>query len=448
VQPDKRLSWRADASYLITGGLGDLGLITARWLVEQGTCRLILLGRGPLPDRRDWATVDSATTLGRRLAGVRQLEALGASVHLVTADMGDEAQLAAFLQNYRSEGWPPIRGVFHLAGTVHGGPLASLDPVDLAADFRSKAVGAWLLHRLLADCPLDLFVMYSSGASLMGSPLLAGYAAANAFLDGLAHHRHQLGLPALAINWGFWSEAGLALRHVREHGRDELPRGMKGITNAAGLTLLPRLLQQSDPQVAVLPFAWSEWAQSHPDAAGAPLLKQLLTTPATGSLQGQPPRSVPGKVRGQIVAAPAVQRPDLLRAFLGDKMAEVLGCFPSRLPWDQPAHRLGLDSLMAVQIKHWIETELGVNLPLVRLLEGHSMNQLAELLLEELLTKDVTAVASPPTLPVREEATEPRPVPAANGQRPEELLRDLDRFSDQDVENLLSALGAEGKVPP
>ena len=115
--------WRPDASYLITGGLGGLGLQVARWMVEQGARRIVLLGRSGLPPRADWSAVDPASRTGRRIAAVRELEALGASVHLGAVDVADEPALREFLETFRREGWPPIRGVVHAAGTVHYGPL-------------------------------------------------------------------------------------------------------------------------------------------------------------------------------------------------------------------------------------------------------------------------------------------------------------------------------------
>jgi len=178
--------WRSDGSYLITGGLGDLGLLVARWMVEQGARRLILLARAPLPPRCDWHEVKSGSRLAEQIGAIRELEAMGASVHHTSVDVADEAQLRSFLETYRREAWPPIRGVIHAAGVVENRTILEMDADALKAVLRPKVAGGWLLHRLLAEDPLEFFVLFSSATSLLGSPRLAHYAAANAFLDALA----------------------------------------------------------------------------------------------------------------------------------------------------------------------------------------------------------------------------------------------------------------------
>ena len=117
--------------------------------------------------------------------------------------------LSAFLKEFRAEGWPPIRGVVHAAGVLQDGLLLQLDPAALNTVLRPKVMGGWLLHRLLEDAPLDFFVLFSSAGSLLGQPGQGNYAAANAFLDALAHHRRAQGRPALSVNWGAWAELGL-----------------------------------------------------------------------------------------------------------------------------------------------------------------------------------------------------------------------------------------------
>ena len=196
--------WRPDGSYLITGGLGDLGLLVALWMVEQGARRLILLGRTQLPPRSTWNNIEEGSHLARQVGAIRALEGLGASVHLAAVDVADEGQLHTFLDEFHAEGWPPIRGVVHLAGIAQGQTLLDLNLTTLNAVLRPKVIGGWLLHHILKDGPLDFFVLFSSAASLLGvlGQGQGHYAAANAFLDALAYHRQALGFPALSINWG------------------------------------------------------------------------------------------------------------------------------------------------------------------------------------------------------------------------------------------------------
>ena len=215
--PSHRLQWRTDGTYLISGGLGDLGLLIARWIVGQGARRLILLGRTTLPPRPDWRAAEPGSRLARQITAIRELELLGACVHLASVDVADETALSGFLAAFRAEGWPPIRGVVHAAGVLQDGLLVQLDAAALTAVLRPKVMGGWLLHRLLRDDPLDFFVLFSSAGAILGQPGQGNYAAANAFLDALAHHRraqrpagaeHQLGCLGRQGICGFgWRQA-------------------------------------------------------------------------------------------------------------------------------------------------------------------------------------------------------------------------------------------------
>ena len=176
--------WRPNSAYLITGGLGDIGLLVARAMAAQGARRLVLIGRTALPPRAEWNAIAAESEVGRRIAGVRGLEALGVAVHIAAVDVSDETQLSAFLDSYKSEGWPPIRGVFHAAGTLNDQLASSLSKGDFEAVLGPKLRGAQHLDRLLPD--LDLFVMVSSISAVIAQPGQANYAAANAGLDALA----------------------------------------------------------------------------------------------------------------------------------------------------------------------------------------------------------------------------------------------------------------------
>ena len=149
-----------------------------------------------------------------------------------------------------AEGWPPIRGVVHAAGVADARPLLETDPQQLAEVMRAKVGGAWLLHQLLAKARLDFFINFSSASTLLPAPMLGGYAAANAFLDGIAHHRRVSGKPGLAINWGFWDEIGMVARSQREIGRGFAPQGMQSFSPDQGLAAMRQLLERGSIQTA------------------------------------------------------------------------------------------------------------------------------------------------------------------------------------------------------
>src|SRR5262249_15533838 len=224
--PGVRLT--ADGTYLRTGGLGGAGAEGGRWLAAGGACPRRLTGRSPAPDRGPLA----------------ELRASGVEVEYVAVDVADEPAMRAALAARQAAGHPDVVGVLHAAGTLDLCAVRDLDADRLHALLRPKVAGAWTLHRLFAGRPLDLFVLFSSGSGLLGSPLLSGYAAGNAFLDALAHHRRALGLPATVVDWGFWDAVGMVVREERGTGRRMLPQGMSRFSPADGLALLERLVAE------------------------------------------------------------------------------------------------------------------------------------------------------------------------------------------------------------
>jgi len=431
------LSWRADGSYLITGGLGDLGLSVARWMVEQGARRLILMGRTKVPSRARWNSAEAGSQLADQIAAIRELEALGACVHLASVDVADEGQLGAFLDEFRAEGWPPIRGVVHAAGVLQDGLLEQLDAAALDSVLRPKMMGGWLLHRLLKDDPLDFFVLFSSAGSLLGQPGQGNYAAANAFLDALAHHRKALGKPALSINWGAWSGLGFAQTPGGKRLAARLAlAGIKSIAPAQALKVMERLLRQGSTQVVVVPVDWERYRQFYPAGTESPLLSELAREEADNSAQA----NHPGEKRNSILAAEPAVRLQLIQSHLTEIVARVLGQSVSKLDVQQPLSNLGLDSLMAVELKNRIAVELDVNVPMVTFLSGPSVEQAASQLLH-LLTSE-TPGSSVPLASVNGHPQGQQ----RNGGIDEHLLENLDQYSDEEVNSLLTDLLAKEDV--
>jgi acyl transferase domain-containing protein/acyl carrier protein len=419
------LRWRTDGSYLITGGLGDLGLKVARWMVSQGARRLILLGRTQLPPRSSWSSLEAGSHLARQVAAIRELEESGASVHLVSADVADEKQMSAFVDQFRAEGWPPIRGVVHAAGVLQDGLLLQLDAAAMTKVLRPKMAGGWLLHRLLGEAPLDFFVVFSSAGSLIGQPGQGNYAAANSFLDALAHHRRAQGLPALSINWGAWADLGFA---ETEGGRSLTRRlallGIRSMPPMRALEVMERLLREDATQVVALPVNWSKYHEFYPSGTEPPLLSQLVNEEAAA---GQTQATHSGEKRSAILDAAPADRPQLLQSYVTEQVARVLGLSPSQLDIQQPLTNLGLDSLMAVELKNRISADLGVNVPMVKFLQGFSVAQAATQLLEQL-----TAEA--------EGTSEPGPTGTRESRGDEDLLASIDKLSEEQVNSMLAEM--------
>ena len=425
------LAWPTDGTYLITGGLGDLGLAVARWMVEQGARRLILLGRTKFPPRSRWSATETGSRLAHQIGAIRELEALGASVHLASVDVADEGQLSAFLDDFSAEGWPPIRGVVHAAGVLQDALLLQLDQAALNTVLRPKVTGGWLLHRLLEHAPLDFFVLFSSAGSLLGQPGQGNYAAANAFLDALAHHRKAQGRPALTVNWGAWADLGFADTAGGKRLAAHLVLvGIRSMAPRQALEVLEHMLRQDAAQVAAVPVDWKQYRQFCSAGSESPLLSQLASEEAEVPLRA----GHPGEKREALLAAQPAARHQILRSYLSEQVARVLGLSASRLDVEQPLSNLGLDSLMAVELKNRIAVDLGVNVPMVKFLQGPSVAQAANQILDQ-LTAELAA-----SLPPLASAAAQRSDAHSNGDADVQLSSRLDRLSDEEVNSLLTEM--------
>jgi NAD(P)-dependent dehydrogenase (short-subunit alcohol dehydrogenase family)/acyl carrier protein len=380
---------KADASYLITGGLGALGLHVARWMVEHGAKHLVLLGRNGLPERRLRADLpaDERGTR-RRVAAVQSLESLGATVDIVQADVTDFAQMSAVFERLQA-GHAPLRGLIHAAGVEGFQVLGGLQADAFQSVLHPKLAGAWNLHQLSRDLSLDFFVCYSSIASVWGSIGQAHYAAANQFLDALAHHRRAAGLPALSVNWGPWTGGGMATPEAQA----VLARlGVAALQAGEATEALGRLLAAGATQATVAKVDWDVFKPIYEARRARPLLERIGVDPAKAarvSANGHPDGSRKDEyieVRGRLERAPASQRQELLAAQLQKEVARVLGLDPARLPDRELGFfELGMDSLMAVQLKSSLEEGLGCTLPRTLAFEQPNIDSLAAYLLKEVL---------------------------------------------------------------
>ena len=355
------LQIRAEGSYLITGGLGGLGLQVARWLVAQGARHLVLSGRR------------GASTVEARQA-VEELEQTGARVAVVKGDVSQPEAVAKMVEACRTQA--PLRGIVHAAGLLDDGVLLNQSPERFETVMSPKVSGTWHLHNLTKDVSLDFFVCFSSIASMLGSGGQGNYAAANAFMDALAHHRHALGLPALSINWGGWAEVGLAAELMRQ-GPDSGPSaslgtGLDAIPPEQGVQVLGALMEQEATQVGVVPVDWAKFQQQLPEAREVPLLSKWLRQHTTSKQQ-------PSELLHQLKTADPTTRQNLLVAYLQEQIVQSLGLDSSQRPEAHQSYtELGVDSLMSIQLSNQIKRELGIEIPVSKLLEDISIEQLAE----------------------------------------------------------------------
>jgi acyl carrier protein len=400
---------KADGAYLITGGFGGFGKVLSEWLVECGAKHLVLSSR-------------SGASTPEAQAFVDKLTADGIKITVIKADIGVPKDVKSLIKKAAS-GKIPLKGVFHLAMVIDDAPLSALTPERLRVVMAPKAHGAWLLHEETKEMNLDCFVMFSSVSSIFGNPAQGNYAAANAFLDSLAHHRRALGLPALAINWGVLGGEGYVARNERV--AEFLARqGTAALTPKEVTSLMESFLTANATQMAAIRVDWAKWRQSFRGMQDNPLVQRIFES----GVEVQESGGGSSDWRQKIQSAGPDEREDVIGQAVRDVVGSVLRVKPDSLRNDQPLTDLGLDSLMGVEIENLLESSVGVALPPTSLMRARTIGQIASLISEHLGGADAGATAAKPV------AVESAPVAEV----------DLDALSDEEIDNLLGgALGDE-----
>jgi myxalamid-type polyketide synthase MxaE and MxaD len=384
---DTPLSCRSDASYLITGGLGLLGLKVARYLAACGARHLILVARHGLPEPASPVSTEADVDLHRRIAAVQALEAEGVTVQILEADVADQARMRdVFAEIARSS--PPVRGIVHAASAMHSGRLADLSRHDLFAMLEPKLTGTWILDRLSAGHELDFFVLFSSLSGLLGSMEMGHYAAANAFLDGFAHARRSRGKPAVSISWGSWD----AMRGSADRQRLFERSGVSAMDSEDALAFLGRVGAGDTAHVAIADVDWATFKPVFEARGRRPFLDAI-----DADSIGAAPTAVPERdVRAELVAAPFEDRPALLRMFIREEAALVLGLATEEIDVRKGLFDLGMDSLMSVELKRRLEVGFAVSLPATLTFKYPTVTALAKFI-DSLLAMPAMPQASAPT---------------------------------------------------
>ena len=405
-------AFAADATYLITGGLGGLGLSVAEWMVQHGARHLVLLGRS------------GASEAARNT--VRELERAGARVVVEQADVSDFGRMEKIFADIDSN-LPPLRGVVHSAGVLDDGILLRQDWRRFTNVMAPKVVGSWILHKLTEKRPLDFFVLFSSAASLIGSAGQGNHAAANAFIDGLAHYRRAKGLPALSINWGPWAEIGAAARHSES---DRITKGGKhSIAPQDGLEIFVRLLRQPVAQVGVLPIMHgSEMAGAFAGRDRTPFFAVLARETS------QPPPPKPLQMAAQpllreLQNTPPSKRRQVLQQRVEMDVTRILGGDSVRpVAAHEPLSELGLDSLMAVELANALAKATGRSLSATLVFKHPTIDAIVEYLFSELLAEDMA------TAPDRRAARQGQSLKERGSAMEDE---NLDGLSESELASLL-----------
>ena len=409
------VSWRNDRTYLVTGGLGGLGLQLTEWMATCGAGVIVLTGRNALPPRAEWDDVPAGSRMERQVAAIRAAEALGATVDVVVADVADRAAMTALFQRFGAD-LPPLAGVIHAAAALGNATISAMTADDIERMFAPKVAGTLLLHELTLDLPLDWLVMFSSTSALWGSRELGHYAAANQFLDAMAHHRHSLGLPALTVDWGTWDE----MRVASADDRAEVAQsGMLPMRSEDALGALGDLLARADiAQVAVAAVDWAMLKPVYEARRSRPFLADVA--PGRGSAR-RARTDAPAELAQRLAGVAGESRRELVIEFLRAEVARALGIVD---PWsvdvEQGLFEMGMDSLMSVELKSRIEIAVGANLPSTLTFNYPSILALAGYVVTDVLPETAVDVqASDGPHPANEiPASGERPLPTAESAAP------------------------------
>jgi acyl transferase domain-containing protein/NADPH:quinone reductase-like Zn-dependent oxidoreductase/NADP-dependent 3-hydroxy acid dehydrogenase YdfG len=401
------LCLRKEATYLITGGLGGLGLETARWMAGEGAGNIVVLGRHP-PDPKTKAVLDELTRGGTRIA-------------IEACDVSDELQLATSLDRI-SRSMPPLRGVVHAAGVLDDGVLEQQTWPRFAAVMAPKVRGAWNLHRLTLSADLDFFVMFSSAATFVGSPGQGNYAAANAFMDGLAHYRKAKGLPALSIDWGAWAETGMAARLAKKDAERWADRGLRPIQLDEGMAKLAEMLASSRAQIVAAPIDSSRIFSNADFGRPPSIVSEIIKPSRTAISTGGKTRPEEDNVVRRLSAEPATRRFAILKAHIESAASRALGTTGGRsLDPRRPLHELGLDSLMSVELRNALASSLGHPLSATLLFDYPTIESLVHYLAKNVLNLELSDGTS----------SEERVAPTNKD------LQELQEMSESEAESLL-----------
>jgi acyl transferase domain-containing protein/NAD(P)-dependent dehydrogenase (short-subunit alcohol dehydrogenase family)/acyl carrier protein len=403
-----RSPFQPNKAWLITGGLGGLGLHVLRWLVTHGVVRVALIGRKP-PDETVRQLLDDLRRDGTR-------------IETFQADVSNRAELERALVQVR-ERLGSLGGVIHAAGILEDSPIEHLDWSRFRAALSPKVDGAWNLHAATAGDPLDAFLLFSSAASVLGSSGQGNYAAANAFLDALAHYRAGLGLPAISINWGIWADAGMAANLSTANQRRLAARGLHSISLEEGFAALDEALKRGTPQIVAVPADWDDYVQKLPTSVSRPFLQYVIRR--TSSPDEVPPKA---EVSPTWTELPATQRLSRMEQLVEAHAARALGLAPGKPVEPQRSlHEQGLDSLMSVELRNALTASLGHSLPATLLFDYPTVAALSRHLVKDVLKLDVAdRTPSQATEPASTDLTELRGLSESEAESL--LLEELDQL--------------------
>jgi NADPH:quinone reductase-like Zn-dependent oxidoreductase/short-subunit dehydrogenase/acyl carrier protein len=410
----------AGGTHLITGGMRGLGLRLAEWLVERGARDLLLTGRNP-------ASEESSRTIAK-------LEAKGARVRI---HCGDVAEIET-VRELTAQSGDALRGVWHCAGVTHDALLEEQNWATCAEALSAKAEGAWNLHLATREAKPEFFVMFSSWASLAGSRGQVNYCAANAFLDALATARSSEGLSALSVNWGAWGETGMATSEAVQ--RHLARSGMEIMRPEHGFLALEAALYTREPLLAIAPIDWPKYLSQLTGSQHSFYADLIRDSSGSGSSAGTVPGSdgsaaarggtaAPNGELSAILTGPIAGRASAIQRVVEGVLRRTLDLPSSEeIDPDKAFSDLGMDSLLAVELRNNLSTFLQRRLPSTLVFDYPTPQKMVRFIEQELFPALSTEPASENALPSGSEVAEIA--------TPLNILDEIEGLSDEEVDSI------------
>jgi acyl transferase domain-containing protein/NADPH:quinone reductase-like Zn-dependent oxidoreductase/surfactin synthase thioesterase subunit/NAD(P)-dependent dehydrogenase (short-subunit alcohol dehydrogenase family)/phospholipid N-methyltransferase/aryl carrier-like protein len=372
ILPQKTIKFDTNGTYLITGGASGLGLGVANWMTTRGCKNLVLLSRSGTKTKEEEATVQSM-----RDKGVNVMLALGS--------VDNQKDMDRIFKEIK-ETMPSLKGIQHAAMVLDDGSVPEITKERYMKVFTPKAVGCWILHEATKDMKLDHFVSYSSISAIYGNPGQVSYVGANSFLDNFSYWRRAQGLPATTINWGVIGDVGFVARSGKVGGNvDELlyKQGWKSFSLQQATNILENILLSNPVQRVATDSDWEMIGDFFPHSAVSSRFAHLVNENQLGG--GSSAGSGDGALKAKLLESKPEHQNELFLNHLKDTFARVLGTTSDKLDTSEPVTKYGLDSLMANQIRNWVQSNVGIDYSMMKIMRGPSMEEMTEQILEELL---------------------------------------------------------------
>lgn len=365
----KSLILPADASYLVTGGLGGFGLKTAEWLADKGARHLILVSRSGPGSEEARSAID-------------RLEKLGVSVHAAACDVTDKKALSSLLAE-TAKAMPPLKGIVHAATVINDGLIRNMDAEQIRSVLAPKIVGARHLHDMTLAAPLDFFVLFSSATTLFGNPGQGNYVAANAGLEALARYRRAAGLAATCVCWGAIDDVGFLARNEKIKEALQSRMGGEALNSGIALAVLENMLIADRSGLGVMELDWKALSRFLP-SAGTPKFSELARR--IGGDDGD--KDSADDFQRALSELSDAELLDTLIDMLKSEVGEILRVAPDKIDPARSIYDMGLDSLMGVELIVALESRFGIRLPVMALSQSPTIAKLAERLIQQLRGND------------------------------------------------------------